>query len=147
MRLSAMAGLVLAATTACTTTSEPSHACTDRGSPSGITITVAPALVPKIDTGTFEVCWDGDCQTYPIAFNELPDTYADVPGLPTSEVEVTVRLADRSGKEVLERALTVTPVLTYPNGRSCGPDGARVLLLVNETGDLRAGVPAYAKGR
>ncbi len=145
MRLLATAGLVLAATTACT--SEDAHACTDMGSPSGITIRVDPALVPKIDTGAFEVCWDGDCRTYPIAFNNQPETFADTPGLPTSEVEVTVRLADRSGKEVLERTLAVTPVLTYPNGRSCEPDGARVLLLADENGDLRAGVPPLANGR
>ena len=92
-------------------------------------------------------CWDGDCRTYPIVFNNQPETFADTPGLPTSEVEVTVHLVDRSGGEVLERTLSVTPVLTYPNGRSYEPDGARVLLLVNENGDLCAGVPAYANGR
>ena len=146
MRLSATAGLILVATTACTTP-QVSQACTAMGSPSGISITADPALVPKIDTGTFDVCGDGDCRTYPIAFNKQPDTFADVPDLPTSEVEVTVRIVDRSGAEVVERILTVTPVLTYPNGRGCGPDGARVLLLVDENGDVRAGVPPFANGR
>jgi hypothetical protein len=147
MRLLATVGLVLAATTACTSSDDVAIGCTDIGSPSGIGIKIDPALVPKVDTGGFEACWAGDCRTYPIAFNNQAETFADTPGLPTSEVEVTVRLADRSGKEVLERTLTVTPVLTYPNGRSCEPDGARVLLLVGENGDVRAGVPAYASGR
>jgi hypothetical protein len=117
------------------------------GSPSGIDIELAPALVPKVESGTFEVCWDGECGVFPIAFNELPATFADVPGLPTKEVEVTVRLVDRSGEEVLERTLTVTPVLTYPNGRGCEPDGARVVILVDENGALRAGAPPFANGR
>jgi len=146
MRLLTTAVLVLIATTACGTGAAggAARACTAMGSPSGIAIEVDPALVPKVDRGAFDVCWDGDCRSYPIDFNEMPDTSADVPELPAREVEVTVRINDHAGAEVLERTLAVTPVPTYPNGRDCGADGNKVLLLVDANGALRAGVPRAA---
>jgi len=146
MRLLATAVLVLTATTACSSGAADgaARACTAMGSPSGITIEVDPGMVPRVDRGTFDVCWDGDCRSYPIAFNKMPETFADIPGLPTGEVEVTVQILGRSGAEVLERTLTVTPVPTYPNGRECGADGVRVLLLVDAKGAVRAGVPRFA---
>jgi hypothetical protein len=146
MRLLATAVFVLTVTTACGSGAADggARACTAMGSPSGVAIEVDPALVAKVDRGAFDVCWNGDCRSYPIAFNKMPDTFADVPGLPAHEVEVTVRIHDHSGAEVLERTLAVTPVPTYPNGRECGADGVRVLLLVDANGAVRAGVPRFA---
>ena len=143
MRTLLTLGFVAALTTACADDGV-AGGCTAMGSPSGIDIHLDPAMVPKVDSGTFDVCWDGACHEYAIDFNGQPETFADVPGLPAGEVEVTVRLVDRSGAEVLDRTLSVTPVPTYPNGHSCPPDGARVLLLVDARGALRAATPRFA---
>lgn len=140
MRTMLPIGLILVAASACTS-SEPQVACTAIGGPPGIDITVDPAILPKADTGTVQVCWNDACGVHPIAFNKMPDTYADIPGLPKREVEVTVQILDQSGAETLGKTLTATPVPIYPNGRACGALGPRLALVVDADGTVRTTPP------
>ncbi|MFJ6567982.1 hypothetical protein ACIQNU_11190 [Streptomyces sp. NPDC091292] len=59
--------------------------------------------------------------------------FVEIPDLPGKPVDVTLVFKDERGATVLDRQSSITPKLTYPNGRDCGPDGRQARLTVTST--------------
>ncbi|MPZ86376.1 MAG: hypothetical protein GEV28_40805 [Actinophytocola sp.] len=150
MRVLLTVGLIVAVATAC---SSADRGCTAIGSPAGIGVEVDPAVAPKISGGTLKLCWEGGCRTGRLELR--PSTAAaestcdgevcsahmretggkrafmEAPDLPETELTATLRLTDRSGANVVDQTLGVTPEPTYPNGPGCGAGGPQQQLLVD----------------
>ncbi|TVT51973.1 hypothetical protein FNH05_13755 [Amycolatopsis rhizosphaerae] len=147
-----LALLALATATACGTQagSGESHACTAIATRVGVGVEVAPAVATVTTSLTLTACWNGTCHDYPVPLE--PGTtaagatcigpkpsdaclaqpretggkhgFAEIPDLPAAPVEVTL-----AGTR-----LTVTPVLSYPNGPGCGPGGPQTSVMVDSAG-------------
>ncbi|GAB2742404.1 hypothetical protein [Amycolatopsis magusensis] len=133
-------------------------ACTAIGSRSGVSVEVDPAVAPKVDSGTLELCWDGRCRTldlelYPstaagettcageVCSAQVRQTggkhaFGDVLDLPLTEIQATLRL---TGTESVTATLPLTPEQTYPNGPGCGAGSPQQRLVVEASGTVRAG--------
>ncbi|MCS7482755.1 hypothetical protein ACFFQW_17340 [Umezawaea endophytica] len=153
MRIIAVIASLLAL---CGCAAEP-KACTLIGTRVGIGLDVD---LPGVKSATLEVCWGGKCTKPAVTLTPATtngretctgtaptDTcgvsvvptggmigFAEVVGLPSEPVTVTLTLADSAGAVVLDEDLTVTPKQTYPNGPDCGGGGAQAGLVVSAAG-------------
>ncbi|MFE4537302.1 hypothetical protein ACFRKB_19820 [Streptomyces scopuliridis] len=59
-----------------------------------------------------------------------------LPDLPGKPIHVRLVFRNQQGATVLDRPITVTPQLTYPNGRDCSPGGHQGRLKVTGEGSL-----------
>ncbi|MFJ8083285.1 hypothetical protein ACIQ6Y_22100 [Streptomyces sp. NPDC096205] len=62
--------------------------------------------------------------------------FAELDDLPAGPVRVTLELRGDRGRTVLERRTTVTPQVTYPNGRDCSPGGRQAQVALTPAGAL-----------
>ncbi|MBA2947061.1 hypothetical protein [Streptomyces himalayensis] len=62
--------------------------------------------------------------------------FAVVRDLPRKPIHVTLVFKNQRGATVLDRQITITPQLTYPNGRNCSPGGHQARLKVTAEGSL-----------
>jgi hypothetical protein len=140
LRLLALSAL--AAQTACGILGDDTRPCTLIHSPSGISVELPAALADRTAELSLTACWDGVCRRGAPRPRQLPEEVLDWPGfvpvagLPDRPVEVTLTLSDSRGGTVLERRTTLTPRLTYANGRGCSPGGAQAGLAVTGRGAL-----------
>ena len=131
-------GFVLALAVCSTTACSQGRACTLIAAAPGIEVSVDPAL--DVTGGTLELCWDGRCRTERVELVSSTDaTFVQVLGLPETAVTATVRLTGQSGAPVVDRTLTVTPELTYPNGPDCDGEAPQQQLVVDANGGVRVG--------
>ncbi|MEV8440218.1 hypothetical protein AB0425_22800 [Actinosynnema sp. NPDC051121] len=133
--------------------------CTAIGARVGVAVDVAH---PDVVSGTIEVCWDGSCATpalelYPSSrvagttcTGTSPDDscsarseptggrngFADLPQLPAKPVTATLRLLDQSGSSLVERHITLTPEMVYPNGPDCPAGGPQAGISVGADGSV-----------
>ncbi|NUT53317.1 MAG: hypothetical protein HOV94_39430 [Saccharothrix sp.] len=151
---------VLALTTACSAVGVGGGVeCTAIGTRVGVSVDVEH---PDVVSGTIEVCWDGSCATpslelYPSSrvvettcTGTGPDDscgarseptggkhgFADLPQLPARPVTVTLRLLDQSGSFVVDRNLTLSPEMVYPNGPDCPVGGPQAGISVGADGSV-----------
>lgn len=59
-----------------------------------------------------------------------------LPGLPGKPIHVRLVFKNQQGATVLDRPISITPQLTYPNGRNCSPGGHQARLKVTGEGAL-----------
>ncbi len=152
------AALALLLATACGAGNAGQH-CTLIGTPVGIGVTVRH---PAATGAEIEVCWGGSCVTptlelHPSSRGGLtvctgtePDDscgtrleptgerhgFANVPGLPAAPVTARLKLTDQSGSALVEREITVTPEMAYPNGPNCPAGGPQARISVGSDGSL-----------
>ncbi|WP_143674444.1 MULTISPECIES: hypothetical protein [Streptomyces] len=62
--------------------------------------------------------------------------FAVVDDLPGKPIHVTLVFTNQQGATVLDRPISVTPQLIYPNGRNCSPGGHQAHLTVTGDGSL-----------
>lgn len=62
--------------------------------------------------------------------------FADIRDLPAKPIHGTLVFKNQQGAAVLDRQVTITPRLTYPNGRNCSPGGHQARLTVTGDGSL-----------
>jgi hypothetical protein len=134
-------------------------ACTLMGALVGVTVNVEH---PDVVSATIEVCWDGSCATPALELHPSsrvaettctgtsPDDscsarseptggkhgFANLPQLPAKPVAVTLRLLDQSGSSVVDRNITLTPEMVYPNGPHCPAEGPQVGISVGADGSI-----------
>ncbi|MEU4445825.1 hypothetical protein AB0K14_31175 [Actinosynnema sp. NPDC050801] len=134
-------------------------ACTLMGTLVGITVNVEH---PDVVSGTIEVCWDGSCATPSLELHPStrgvettctgtsPDDscsarseptggkygFADLPLLPPRPVTANLRLLDQSGSPVVDREITLTPEMAYPNGPHCPAGGPQAGIVVSSDGSV-----------
>ncbi|MFF5263433.1 hypothetical protein ACFY4C_31265 [Actinomadura viridis] len=155
----------LAVLTACGSDSAgTAKPCTLIGTREGIGLDIAAPYAAKVSEATMKICWNGACREPEVRLmdsttavpqpctGDAPDDvcgasaspdggktgFADLAGLPTGPVQVTLTLRDASGERLLARGLDVTPHATYPNGKDCGKGAPQAKLAV--TGDGRVTV-------
>lgn len=135
--------------------------CTAIGVPVGIAVDVTR---PDVVAAEIEVCWDGSCATPALELfpssraggttctGTGPDDvcgarveeaggkhgFANVPGLPTEPVTVTLRLSDQSGTRVLDGKIALTPGMAQPNGPDCPSGGPQAGVSVTADGVIVA---------
>ncbi|GAB2973617.1 hypothetical protein GCM10027184_24130 [Saccharothrix stipae] len=133
--------------------------CTLIGTPVGVTVNVEH---PDVVSGSIEVCWDGSCATpalelYPSSrpgettcTGTSPEDscstrseptggkhgFADLPQLPAKPVTATLRLLDQSGSPLVDREITLTPEMAYPNGPHCPAGGPQAGISVGADGSV-----------
>lgn len=135
----------LATQTACGILGDDTRPCTMIYSPAGISVEVAPELLPEVAEVSLAVCWDAVCREGAPRPREVPRQVRPWPGfmavddLPDGPVRITLRLTDAEGGTVLERRTTLTPRLTYANGRHCSPGGPQARVTVTAGGALVTG--------
>lgn len=134
--------------------------CTAIGALVGLGVDVK---LTTVETGAIEVCWDGKCVTPELHLSpssktvgetctgDSPDSvcgasavptggkhaYVPVPDLPAKPVTVTLKLADKAGKTVVDQQITVTPKMVEPNGPGCGTGGPQAGVVVAPDGSVR----------
>jgi hypothetical protein len=153
--------MVLVAVTACGSPAGSGglRACTTIGTPVGVGIDLEPAVAVKVDSVTLVTCWASTCDTQDVYLS--PSTaaasttctgdkpsdscsarmtptggkhgFANLPGLPSAPIQVTVRLSGFP-----EQTLDVTPKMAYPNGPDCDAGGPQANLLVDANGVVSA---------
>lgn len=156
LRAAAWPAIVLALVTACGGTSASGRVCTGIGSREGIGLDIPAPYAAKVGEAAMTVCWNGACREREIQL--MPSTkavpagctgdapedscsaiaspdggkhgFADLDGLPTTPVQVTVVLRDAAGAELLDQKIGVTPHVTYPNGRECGAGAPQAGIVV-----------------
>lgn len=132
--------------------------CTDVGAPAGVGIEVVPAVAGSISTGQMEICWDGHCLTRELTLAPSTTTgasgcagsdpssacsaqveptggkhaFAAVPGLPTSDITVTVGFDGGP-----TRTVHLTPKMLFPNGPDCGGLGPQGQLVLTADGSVQ----------
>lgn len=157
VRLAAFASVLALA--GCSTTE---IACTEIGVSEGASIEVLAPLAANAVTAMVQVCWDGTCseqtvelmESYGTAAQDCEGTnlddscsaqatptgdkngFVNVPDLPESEVEITVKVHDLSGTEIATDTVAVTPVRIFPNGPQCDNGGVQTRVIMSASGDL-----------
>jgi hypothetical protein len=141
--------LSVAALTAC---GSGERRCTMMAARQGIGFDIRAPDAAKVAEADMKLCWNGTCREPEIELlastksipqgcsggacgaSASPDGgkygFADVRDLPTTPIEVTLVLRDPGGATLLDRTLSVTPHVTYPNGPDCGPGSPQAMLLV-----------------
>ncbi|WP_143047303.1 hypothetical protein [Amycolatopsis xylanica] len=151
--------LVLAGVTACGAIGAGRGLeCTNIGADAGIGIDLVPEAAGPITSGQMEICWDGHCLTRELVLS--PSTkvgatgcagtdpssacsaqavptggkhgFAEVPGLPTTDVKVTVGFDGGP-----TRTVHLIPKLVFPNGPECGGLGPQGQLELAADGTVR----------
>ncbi|MEO3926583.1 hypothetical protein ABGB07_22355 [Micromonosporaceae bacterium B7E4] len=156
-----VATLTLTALAGCTRTGEKT--CNLIDTPKGIGITIDATIAERVDTAEMTVCWDGSCQTQPVALRESsrtvddgciesgPDTvcaareeptgeeagFVRLPDMPPGPVEVTVALADLAGSRIVNETLTLDPKMVDSPGE-CGGIRSQGQITVSADGKVRA---------
>jgi hypothetical protein len=150
-----MLAFVLAAATACGSPAGTGggQICTAIGTLVGVGVDVQPVIAAKVGDVALTACWSGTCVDRTVQLRPstaaaqqtcVGDTcsahmiptggkngFADLPGLPSTPVQLTVRLAGYP-----DQNLTVTPKLSYPNGPNCDAGGPQAQVSINNTGTL-----------
>ncbi|WP_344598262.1 hypothetical protein [Actinomadura vinacea] len=124
----------------------------------GVGLDIRPPQAAKVAEATMKVCWNGTCQQPKIHLMDggtsvpqgctgddsddvcgasaSPDGskhgFAELDGLSTTPVQVTVILRDARGKRLLDQKVDVTPQATYPNGKRCGKGAPQAGLIVQD---------------
>ncbi|MFE9748480.1 hypothetical protein ACFYOT_26535 [Saccharothrix saharensis] len=150
---------VLVLATGCGLVEAGSAGCTLIGTPVGVSVDVEH---PDAVSATIEVCWDGSCATpslelYPSSravettcTGTSPDDscsarseptggrhgFATLPELPAKPVTATLRLLDQSGSSLVDRNITLTPEMVYPNGPDCPAAGPQARISVGADGSV-----------
>lgn len=140
----------------------PEGACTEIGARVGVGLSIEAPDADRVSKATMKVCWNGACERHDLELypstSAAPATcsgtdpdhacgasavqtggkhaFADISDLPHKPVRVAVALYSESGKRLLRDQITVTPKLTYPNGKQCDRTGAPQALLVFRNGAL-----------
>jgi hypothetical protein len=143
---------------ACSATGSPARACTEIGSPAGLTVTVQRDAVVEAMRLTLRVC-QADCVERRVDLqpgsvtvgetctSDVPDGscsasaspdgtmvgFVDLPTLTAGLVRVSGELRTASGATQLDE-VTVTAAATYPNGRDCPAGGPQAALRVTSDG-------------
>ncbi|GAA4229278.1 hypothetical protein GCM10022254_21340 [Actinomadura meridiana] len=142
----ALAAALLALAACGTEGNGAGHPCTDVGSRPGLSLTVPPPEAARTASASLRVCWDDTCHeprielrsaTWTVSKNcdadadastvcsasSSPDAgkfgFANVQGLPTEPVQVTLRLRDVHGRTFFDRRVDLIPEATRPNGPGC----------------------------
>jgi len=145
---------------ACGSSGGSGAGCTLVGAATGVRLEIRPPFAARVAHASMTVCHDGSCRTSEVRLDPSTTTrpggcaggtcsasavrtggwygFADVPGLATSPVKVTVELRGTSGDRVLRRTVTVTPKGVFPNGPRCGETGHQASVVVAD-GELRPG--------
>jgi hypothetical protein len=152
----AAVGAVLAV--GCTATGVQPQACTEIGSPAGVSVTVVRDAVLPAMTLTLRICQaecvgqqvelfpgsttvgetcDSDDPDASCSASSSPDGtmvgFVDVPGLTTGEVRIRgERRVGSSSTELAE--VTVPAEATYPNGQDCPAGGPQAAIQVTGSG-------------
>lgn len=130
--------------------------CTAIAARHGIGVQVAERIAGVSRTAELTVCQDGDCRTVSVelrpssvAVDQGCDEsvcaatasptgqrhgFADLPELTTSGARVRIVLRTADDAPTVERTVTVTPELVYPNGPDCGGEAPQAQLRVTGTG-------------
>ena len=134
------------------------HACTEIGSPAGVSVTVVPDAVLPSMTLTLRIC-QAECVEQPVDLlpgsttvgetcdSDDPDAscsassspdgtmvgFVDVPALTIGEVRIRGELRAASSSTRFEE-VTVTAAATYPNGRDCPAGGPQASIRVTRSG-------------
>ena len=154
----ATAALGAALAVGCTATGVSPHACTEIGSPAGVSVTVVREAVAPAMTLTLRIC-QADCVEQPVdlapgsttvgatcdsadpdagcSASSSPDGtmsgFVDVPALTVGDVRLRGEL--RAGSHSTELAeVTVAAKATYPNGRDCPAGGPQASIRVTPSG-------------
>ena len=156
MLAAAAVGAVLSV--GCTATGVSPRACTEIGSPAGVSVTVVPDAVLPSMTLTLRIC-QAECVEQPVELlpgsttvgetcdSDDPDAscsassspdgtmvgFVDVPALTIGDVRI------RGEREPARAALgfaevTVAAAATYPNGRDCPAGGPQAAIRVTRSG-------------
>ncbi|MFD1146317.1 hypothetical protein [Saccharothrix hoggarensis] len=152
---------VLFLAAACGTNAGAPKACTLIGTMVGLTVDVDH---PDVVSGSLEVCDGGSCATHELVLHESrgivgttctgtsPDdtcgarseptggkhAFVVIPDLPTTPVTVALKLLDQSGSALVDRGVTVTPEMAYPNGPDCPGGGPQAGISVGADGSVTA---------
>ncbi|MFJ6676442.1 hypothetical protein ACIQMJ_35520 [Actinosynnema sp. NPDC091369] len=150
---------VLVLATACGLVEPGDAACTAIGTPVGVSVDVEH---PDAVSATIEVCWDGSCATpslelYPSSravettcTGTSPDDscsarseptggkhgFASLLALPRKPVTATVQVLDQSGSVLVDRNITLTPEMAYPNGPDCPAGGPQAGISIGADGSI-----------
>jgi hypothetical protein len=130
--------------------------CTLIGSRQGIGLEIPAPYAGKVAKAAMTICWNGACRRPNLHLTpstkavpqgctgDAPDDtcgavaspdggkrgFAEVTGLPATPVQVTVVLRDARGARLLDQKISVTPHVTYPNGKECGAGAPQAQLVV-----------------
>lgn len=141
----------------------PELACTEIGSPSGVSVVVDREAAEGVTRLTLTVCSDGRCHNVAVPLTPGSDTvdqgcdgtgpdapcsgiaspngtlvgFAPVEDLPAGPVEVGARVV-RAGRTATLPRLRLAAAPTFPNGPACPAGGNQAALRVT-TGGLRVG--------
>lgn len=135
------------------------EACTEMAARQGIGVRVAEQIAATSRTADLRVCQGGDCRKVSIELRPSSAAvdqgcdgsvcaatasptgqrygFADLPELNTAKARVRVVLRTADNASVVDRAVTVTPELVYPNGPDCGGEAPQAHLRVTDTGAVR----------
>lgn len=154
-----MLGTCLVVLTACgTEVSSGERPCTMIAAPPGIGLDIQPPYAAKVTDASMKICWNGVCREPDLTLTPTttavpqgctgqgPDAacgaavspdggkhgFANVQGLPTTPVQITVVLRNSAHKPLLTRKLDVTPQPAYPNGKECDKGGPQARLVVTD---------------
>jgi hypothetical protein len=143
---------------ACNAGAPPMRACTEIGSPAGLSVTVERDAVVEAMQLILRVCQadcverrvdlqpgsitvgetctsddpDGSCSASASPDGTM-DGFVDVPTLTAGQVRVSGELRTPSGTTELDE-VTVAAAATYPNGRDCPAGGPQAALRVTSNG-------------
>lgn len=150
--------LVATATAACSASGPPARACTEIGSPTGVSVRVEPAVVAPGLLLSLRVC-QADCTEHRVELepgsttvgqsctsgdpdgscsaSASPDGtlvgFVDVASLTPGDVRVSGTL-ETPGNSTRLAEVTLTASPTYPNGRDCPAGGPQALVRVTAGG-------------
>jgi hypothetical protein len=156
--LLATAAVGAALAVGCTATGASPHACTEIGSPAGVSVTVVREVVAPALTLSLRIC-QADCVEQPVdllpgsttvgatcasadpdatcSASSSPDGtlqgFVDVPGLTVGDVRISGELRTGASRTPLQE-VTVTAEATYPNGRDCPAGGPQTAIRVTGAG-------------
>ena len=150
--------LLTAMITGCTASAPPVRACTEIGSPAGVSVTVERELASERPELRLRIC-QSECISRDVRLNPGSTTvgetctsddsdgscsasaspdgslvgFVDVSTLTVGDVRVSGRLrTDSASRELAE--VTVIAAATYPNGRDCPAGGPQAAVRVTPSG-------------
>jgi hypothetical protein len=146
-------------TVGCSTAGPGPRACTEIGSPAGVSVTVARDVVAPAMELTLRICQDacrvervdlmpGSVTVDETCHPDLPDGscsassspdgtmvgFVDVGDLTAGEVRIRGELASGGSSRTRFEEVTVLARATYPNGRDCAAGGPQASIQVTRAG-------------
>lgn len=119
--------------------------CTLVDAQSGVSISVDAAFAPKVDAAVLSVCRGELCDRRSFTLRRTADVGSlvgkkfdriTIAGLRDDPARISLTISDAKGQIVADRTLDVTPSVSYPNGKGCGPRVVSVALVVDAAGTI-----------